>query len=125
MVVLPDTCDVYIGTLDDPDFRWEGGNWNGNCPRRISPVFPVVNYKLFFELIKRIEDGVYIGKQTDWAAWVARVSKAQIRDFIKEMSASLAPETSSTMAELNAFVESLNSGEEFALVARESPLGFI
>ena len=123
MFIPPDTCDVYIGTLDDPAFRWEGGNWSGNIPARISPVFPAVNYKPFFELITRIENGTYIGKRTDWAGWAARVSKADVKKFIEEMAANFVPETSDSMRELDTFVENLNSNEEYALVACESPCG--
>jgi hypothetical protein len=32
--------DVYIGDLNDPSFRWDGGDWNGNVPTRLSPFFP-------------------------------------------------------------------------------------
>lgn len=117
----PDTYDVYIGRLDDPTFLWEGGNWNGNVPARIGPLFPVVGYyKPFWEVIKRIEDGTFVGKQTDWGAWVARVSQNDIRKFIKEMVGDLAPES---WQGLNAFVENLDAGEEYALVACESPFG--
>ena len=35
-------CDVYIGDLDDPEFHWDGGDWNGNVPRAIASVFPPV-----------------------------------------------------------------------------------
>jgi len=60
--------DVYIGRLDDPDFKWEGGDWNGNVPRRESPFFPDSpgRERLFYTVVNRIETGRYTGKQTDW-----------------------------------------------------------
>ena len=65
--------DAYIGYVDhDQDFKWEGGNWNGNIPKRQSPFFPGGGFRMIKE---RIASGKYEGKQTDWGAWVAIVNK--------------------------------------------------
>jgi len=32
------TIDHWIGSLEDPSFKWEGGDWSGNTPKSISPV---------------------------------------------------------------------------------------
>ena len=33
-------CSTYIGDLDHPEFKWEGGDWSGNIPPRLGPLFP-------------------------------------------------------------------------------------
>jgi hypothetical protein len=33
-------CSTYIGDLEDPAFKWDGGDWNGNIPSGIGPIFP-------------------------------------------------------------------------------------
>jgi hypothetical protein len=33
-------CSTYIGDLSNPAFHWDGGDWNGNIPSGIGPVFP-------------------------------------------------------------------------------------
>jgi hypothetical protein len=35
-------CAVYIGDLTASPFEWEGGDWNDNCPKRLSPEFPPI-----------------------------------------------------------------------------------
>jgi hypothetical protein len=57
--------DVYIGDLNDPTFKWHGGDWNGNVPTRLSPFFPD-GERVRRALLARIEAGTYVGKQTDW-----------------------------------------------------------
>ncbi len=44
-------CEVYVGDLKDPTFKWRGGNWNGNIPARLSPIFPPLpgNYNRTYE----------------------------------------------------------------------------
>jgi len=73
--------DVYVG-LNDDSFKWEGGNWSGNFPRNGSPRLPVP--APFRELMEKIVDGTYEGKQLDWGAFGAKVTKGQIVDFIQE-----------------------------------------
>ena len=75
-------CDVYIGDLDDPEFHWEGGDWDGNVPRAIASVFPTVGGH-YNECYHRWvgECGVEC-RQTDFGGWVARVTAKQLRDYI-------------------------------------------
>jgi hypothetical protein len=68
-------CSTYIGDLADPAFHWDGGDWNGNIPRGISPAFPPVptpnNYnRKFHDWVKSTK---VTCKQTDYGGWVARV----------------------------------------------------
>jgi hypothetical protein len=69
--------DVYVGSLDDDGFAWNGGNWEGNVPLRRSPFFPD-GHKAFWEVRNRITKVELDGKQMDWGRWVARVKKSQI-----------------------------------------------
>lgn len=73
---------VYIGDLQDAEFSYEQGNWNGNIPERISPNFPATHP--FHLLLDKIKSGEFEGKQVDWAAWVSKVKPNQILDFIEE-----------------------------------------
>lgn len=73
---------VYIGDPADPDFKWQGGNWDGNVPRRIGPLFPPP--EPFQLLLDRIETGRLSGAQVDWGGWVARADRAAVRAFIDD-----------------------------------------
>ena len=74
-------CDAYIGYAEfAQNFKWEGGDWNGNVPKRQSPFFPGGGFRTIKE---RIASGEYEGKRTDWGAWVAKVTKQQIVEFVE------------------------------------------
>lgn len=119
--------DVYIGDLDDPSFSWDGGNWEGNAPHRESPFFPS-GREAFWRLMRKIDSGELPGKQVDWGAWVARVTRREIEAFIKECygAARLYQERGEVLGhlydqlqELRRYVASLEDGKEYALVASE------
>jgi hypothetical protein len=121
--------DVYIGSLADPRFSWEGGNWHHNVPGQASPFFPPADLPwngVFPELVDRIERGIYQGKQTDWGGWVARATKAEILSFIEEIYGqdpvyqpeSDMPHLRTWLEKLLAYVVDLPDGE-YALVASE------
>lgn len=59
--------EVFIGDLEDPAFQYEGGDWNHNYPKRISPFLPDGS-----DLFYKILDGIYkkelVGRQTDWGS---------------------------------------------------------
>lgn len=118
--------DVYIGLLEDPKFSWQSGNWEGNAPDAISPLFPPA-MGAFNELIDRIESGAYEGKQTDWGAWVAKVSKQQILGFIEDCygqdryytDPKYMPHLYDKIQELLRRIESLDEHKTYALVASE------
>jgi hypothetical protein len=59
-------CDVFVGELDDPTFNWEGGDWDNNAPRRLSPTFPPVgtSYGPWAVVYRRVQEGQLEGKQT-------------------------------------------------------------
>ena len=123
--------DVYIGRLDDPDFRWDGGDWNGNVPKRLSPFFPPScgpGLGAFSAFMRRFEDGRFVGKQTDWAGWVVRASRATIEMFIAELYAgdpwysadSQMPHLAKWLSELRAYVSTIEDDGQFAIVATET-----
>ena len=78
--------DVYVGDAADPGFTWEpdDNQWQGNSPQRISEFFPESSSRPYYELKKRIASGEMDGKQVDWGAWAAKVTKGQIQDFLKD-----------------------------------------
>ena len=117
--------DVYVGYFDDT-FDWDGYSTVGNAPKRRSPFFPS-GREAFRELKRRIKEGVYEGRQVDWGAWVAKVNKQQIFDFVADMyavdmtvsRARLTP-LKGTLTELLVFVENLDPTIDYALVASET-----
>ena len=113
--------DVFIGSLEDPDFHWDGGDWNGNIPSMLTPRFPS-SWWDFLEVLRRIEEGVYEGKQVDWGAWVAKVDKQQITEFLDERLAASAIHTGMTqsMQDVRTPIEGLESDKLYALVACET-----
>jgi hypothetical protein len=118
--------DVYIGDLSDPSFHWDGGDWSGNVPVRLSPFFPE-GHRVQGAVLKRIGDGTYVGKQTDWGGHVAKVSKQQIKDLIEEQYSDRAlykdpspiPHMLQALEELRDFVDSLEERKLHALVTTE------
>jgi len=84
----------------------------------------VVPYRRLIDKIKR---GEYSGKQVDWGAWAARVSKQQILDFIEETyrgndwytDPMIMPHLYAQMQKLLSSIEVLPDDRDFALVASE------
>ena len=118
--------DVYIGRLNDRSFKWNGGNWEGNVPRRRSPFFPDGD-SAFWEVRNRINQGKLDGKQTDWGGWVARVKKTEIEAIIRDLHdanpwyqpGSPMPHMELRLKELRTYVAGLNDYDTYALVATE------
>jgi len=109
-------CSTYIGDLADPSFNWDGGDWNGNIPRGISPAFPPAPTPNSYN--KKFHDWVagtkVTCKQTDYGGWVARVGRAQLLDFIRYCYGSERDEAVNKLIE---FVNSLEDAGQCALVA--------
>jgi hypothetical protein len=130
-------CDVYIGRLsngDDP-LDWGRDPRVGNTPSVIDGTwFPPtsrgtrgISFGAFFQLIEKIEGGHLPGKQIDWGAWAAIVSKADIIAFINEAyqgdrtysDPNYMPHLYPKLQELLGVVRELPDGERFAPVACE------
>lgn len=114
-------CVVYVGDLADPTFKWEGGDWNGNVPARLSPEFPPMagHYNAAFHAWVKAK-GVTCEK-TDFGGWVARVTKAHIFEFLAEAyrGNEELPWVVDRLPELKRFVETLLEAHEYGLVATE------
>jgi hypothetical protein len=122
--------DAYVGDLEDPKFCWEGGDWNGNVPRRLSPSLA----GCFWEIVRGIEAGRYPGKQTDFGGWVVKMTKQQLLQFVQEHLGPARHETddgrpplaggqgvdSERLQSIYAFLSTLAEGKLYALVATES-----
>jgi hypothetical protein len=74
-------CSMFIGDLHG--FDWQG-DWNGNLPGSLTSPFPPVRddhyHSKFDEWVEKA--GVFHA-QTDFDGFVARVTKAQILEFIE------------------------------------------
>jgi hypothetical protein len=109
--------EVFIGNLNDPDFKWEGGNWSGNCPSRISPFFPNP-LKFFDTIVSQIDNNTIYGKQTDWGSWVAPLYPSEIMDIINNYY-ERKPENAKQARAIKRYINSLDSQLKYALVACE------
>ena len=121
-------CSTYIVDLSDPDFHWEGGTWNGNIPRRLSPVFPWIPSQHYnSKFYEWVEATGVVSKQTDFDGFVAIVTKAQILDFVDfcyEMDAQrlhskvLPDQEMDALNEVLRCVAQLRENKHYALVAQ-------
>ena len=75
-------CDVYIGDLGDPEFSWDGGDWNGNIPKPLAATFPPIggHYNECFH--RWVEKSGVECCQTDFGGRVAKVTQSQLLDYI-------------------------------------------
>ena len=123
-------CDAYIGYLDDPYFRWGEGEGTGRPPKRVSPFFPPAYtraYGIFSVIIERINDKTFEGKQVDWGAFVAKVSKKQIVELIDEFypdswierNKEYSNHLNIQLVDLKKFVSQLSDEKAYALMACE------
>jgi len=97
--------DLFIGDLDDPNFSWEGGNWNGNSPRGATGVHVGVDLSTFHKFTSMID--ALQGKQTDWGCWVARLKKEEVEGVLSDLGVT------------GLGVETLEDGKMYGLVALE------
>lgn len=121
--------DVYIGRLSGKtDALDRGGSWNGNQPKRISGDFPVKKRggpDPVSEFHDRMRDGRIQGKQVDWGAWAAVMSKADIDSFVVDVygenyETDVLPFQRSLYDDLIRVLRSLPDDRLYALVALES-----
>lgn len=77
--------DAYIGELTTTDkFNYEGGDWNGNVPKRNSSFFPFA-HDIFKIMMKKMKSNEIEGKQVDWGGYVLKANKEQIISIFEEM----------------------------------------
>jgi len=125
--------DVYIGDLDDPDFKQEDGNWSGNFPKQLGPTFPWVTdiapINIYLKVHSLAKSGKYPSAQTDWGCWVVTMTRNQILKFIDHVYGegpiqvnNLTIKEGQTREDhdVRLFAESLDPSKKFGLVALES-----
>ena len=117
--------DVYIGDLDDPRFKWDGGDWNGNSPRSVVGLLPNISREEPFRQVQNLIDtGVLAGKQTDWGCWVAIASREALLQIINDWYGDEQiylqfEKDNETASDIRVLVSKLDS-KDYALVALES-----
>ena len=127
--------DVYICGLSSDE--WGTDRNFGKTPFThgcggLSPFFPFTfNRRHFWEIKHRVEDGRYKGRQVDWGSWEAVVTKKDILEFIADMYGERGKDylakydkeylsfKREQMYELLDYVDKLEDGKEYALVASE------
>lgn len=113
-------CEVYVGNLKDTGFKWEGGNWNGNIPARLSPIFPPLTGNYNRTYASWLSSVGVESRQTDFGGHVAKVTRSQILDFIASSYANeCAPEERERVNDVTQFVNTLLEDQFYALVATE------
>ena len=115
------TTDIWIGRLEDPPFSWQGGDWNGNTPKAISPHFPPISQSKAGRYADWLKAGSIDDMQTDWGAWVAKATGAQLvqlLELVYEGDEEL-PWVVCDLPELKAFVKTLDPKKLYALVTAE------
>lgn len=113
-------CEVYVGDLKGPGFKWEGSNWNVNIPARLSPIFPPLpgNYNRTYD--RWVSSAGVESRQTDFGGHVAKVTRLQILDFIaSSFTSECSPEAQERVNDLTRFVNRLSEDQFYALVATE------
>lgn len=107
-------CSTYIGDLEDPSFKWDDGDWNGNIPRSIGPDFPPEPEHYNGRFHSWVSETGVICKQTDFDGWVARVNKQQILSYIKYCYGA---DKKAEVEKLIKFVNTLDESRQYGLVA--------
>lgn len=113
---------AYIGDLQDVTFRWEGGNWNGNIPKRLSPNIWFA-HDVRLTMLSLIKEGKLIGKQTDWGSYVAKVTKKDIENVLSVVEVrnedNIPLFHENPLDNVKKYLLDLNSDTEYALVTAE------
>lgn len=126
-------CTVYVGDLESPGFKWEGGDWEGNVPYALSKEFPSTRRHYNGEYRDWVKEKGIECCQTDFGGWVARVTKEEIEDYLHYCYADdphyADPKKAITwqrtdclrgeLGEILVFVETLDEKKTYALVATE------
>ena len=82
--------DVYVGLLEDPEFKWDGGDYNGNTPKMLTSCFPKVRTGTYFDIpVDQIFDMARDlpdskAKQFDWGASGVKVQKEELIELCRE-----------------------------------------
>ncbi len=77
--------DLYVGCADDPRFKWEGGDYNGNIPEVVVHLGSV-GLGGCIDAVRQLESSKYGGKRLDWGACGARLTKERITEFLHDFA---------------------------------------
>jgi len=104
---------IKVAIIKSDTFAWTEDNWNENVETLFE--FPPIGSSGFFAVMNGVTSGKYEGRQLDWGAWLAIVSKEQVTELIRDAQ----PMTSSQGAAFMKNVESLDAGTKYGIVAWE------
>ena len=76
--------DLRLGRAEDPKFKWEGGDFNGNIPTTIIDFGSVGGLSGCAEARRLLESPKYGGRVLDWGASGAKLSKVRVIEFLTE-----------------------------------------
>jgi len=122
--------DAYIGDLGDPSFQETHGNWNGNAPRRLGPLFPLIRHDSFDRSTEWAKNEGCVFQQADWGCQVTKVDKAQLMRFMDFYYGPAPPTTDNgsmtkgrskgKASHVRAFIQTLDDNKCYGLVFLES-----
>jgi len=75
---------LSLGYADDPTFKWEGGNHSGNIPSIVIDFGSVGGVSGCATARNLLESPKYGGRELDWGASGAKLSKSQVIEFLSE-----------------------------------------
>ncbi len=114
-------CSTYIGDLESPGFDPDKAAI-GNIPRALAPSLPPTgeHYNGRFHAWVKLR-GIAV-KETDYTAYVAKVTKTQIEDYLQfaygdAQEGYFASERSEQLQQIRAIVTALAPDKLYALVA--------
>ena len=126
--------DVYVGDLEDPNFDLENGNWSGNFPEQLSPLFPAMGgdsntWGVYSNVYALSKSGELPAAQTDWGCWVVIVTRDQLLKYLDEWYGdgpihppdwTIDEGETREDNEIRLFVRNLDPKKNYALVALET-----
>ncbi len=80
--------NLYVGDASDPKFHWDGGDYSGNIPKIILDLGGI-GLMGCVKARNLLESPKYGGKVLDWGSSGARLTKAQIIEFLSDFNGPL------------------------------------
>ena len=108
--------DAYIGHFNSPGFDFYCGNYDGNIPKRQSPLLPMAR-GILDAMCKMMRNAEYEARQLDWGAWGAKMTKEQLSDFINSFYGN---DEFDELPEVRDYIQKLDADKVYLLVAYET-----
>lgn len=105
--------NLYVGDPSDPKFHWDGGDYGGNIPKIILDLGGI-GLMGCADAMRLLQSPKYGGKILDWGSSGARLTKAQIIEFLHDFNAPLI-----TGKPALSRIQSLEDDREYILFACE------